>query len=559
MTQVTPARAAQPPAAWVMCDNCGVLVYRRRLARAAHVCPSCGEHGRLTATQRLESLLDAGSAQTLDTPAENVDPLSFVDSKPYPVRLTQARARTSMDEAVTCSTGTVDGHRVVVVAMEFGFLGGSLGSVVGERITSAAEYSLRHRVPLLIVTTSGGARMQEGAVSLMQMAMTCQALRDLDDAGILTISIVTDPTYGGVAASFATACDVVIGEPGARLGFAGPRVIEQTIRQALPEGFQTSEFLLERGLIDAIRPRTTLRQTVARLLSLTESSDPEPTGEAVLVRDPAALHTTSAWETVTSARDMARPTTLDLISLTVEDFEELHGDRMSGDCPAIVGGVGRLAGRSVVVIGHQKGHTHRELIDRNFGMPQPAGYRKAARLMRLAEKLGWPVVTLIDTPGAYPGAAAEEHGQAMAIADNLRLMAGLRVPVVSVVIGEGGSGGALALAVADRVLMRADAVYSVISPEGCAAILWGDASRASTAAEALGLDAPTLLRLGVVEAVLPDPVADPGHAAVATTIRDAIVSQLDELIALPAAELVRRRRARFRRFGVPTTRTEAIR
>src|SRR5689334_10022578 len=217
----------------------------------------------------------------------------------------------------------------------------------------------------------------------------------------------------------------------------------------------------------------------------------------------------TAWQRTQIARHPKRPHTLDLVNLLLEDWVELHGDRVFGDDKAIVGGLALFEGEPVVVIGHQKGRDTRENIARNFGMPHPEGYRKALRLMRLAEKFAKPVLTFIDTPGAYPGLGAEECGQAEAIARNLREMAGLRTPIVAVVTGEGGSGGALALGVADRVLMLEHAVYSVISPEGCAAILWEDAKRARDAAEVLRITAPDLLKLGVVDGVIPEP---PGGA-----------------------------------------------
>jgi acyl-CoA carboxylase subunit beta len=394
--------------------------------------------------------------------------------------------------------------------------------------------------------------MQEGAVSLMQMAKTSQMLGQLDEAGILTISLITDPTYGGVAASFATLCDVIIAEPGARLGFAGPRVISQTIRQTLPEGFQTAEFLLSHGLIDAIRPRSELRGTLARLLANGGKGKRELTAEESAVSsEPIGEHHMDPWQAVQRARHLDRPTTSDYIGLLLEDFEELRGDRLGEDCPAIVGGLGRLNGLPVMLIGHQKGHTAAELAARNFGMPNPAGYRKAARLMRLAAKLNLPVITLVDTPGAYPGLEAEQNGQAIAIAENLRLMAGLPVPVVSVITGEGGSGGALALAVANRVLICANGVYSVISPEGCAAILWDDPSAAPKAAAALRLTARELRRMHIVDGVVPEPEGgvQTDHVAAAHNLRAALVGRLRELLPLDPAELIADRRARFRAFG----------
>jgi acetyl-CoA carboxylase carboxyl transferase subunit beta len=405
--------------------------------------------------------------------------------------------------------------------------------------------------------------MQEGTISLMQMVKTSQALGQLDEAGILTISLVTDPTYGGVAASFSTLCDVLIAEPGARLGFAGPRVIEQTIRQTLPPGFQTAEFLLEQGLIDLIRPRSALRATLARLLSFGQSQSPvearsdaarpAPRENHVVVRDHSQLPEVDAWQNVQKARDLERPTTLDYLSWTFGDFEELHGDRLGSDCAAIVGGPARLEGVPVMVIGHQKGRTLAELADRNYGMPVPGGYRKAARLMRTAAKLSLPVITLVDTPGAYPGVEAEERGQAVAIAESIRLMAALPVPVITLVTGEGGSGGAVALAVADEVLICSHAVYSVISPEGCAAILWNDPRMAPTAAAALHLDARSLLRLGIVDGVVLEPEggsqADPRLAA--QRVRTALVAALRRLSGMDSAALVASRRTRFRSFATP--------
>ncbi|MGH3875487.1 MAG: acetyl-CoA carboxylase, carboxyltransferase subunit beta [Actinophytocola sp.] len=536
---------------WVSCRRCRSLVYDKRLNRSLRVCPDCGYHGKVGARTRVDQLLDADSVELLDLPVHSADPLGFVDSKPYPDRLADARRKTGLDEAVLCASGSIEGRPLVAAVMDFEFMGGSLGGAVGELITLAGEAALERGVPLLVVTASGGARMQEGAVALMQMAKTSAMMGRLDEAGLLTITLVTDPTFGGVAASFATLSDVIIAEPGARLGFAGRRVIEQTIKQSLPPDFQTAEFLLANGLIDMIRHRQELRPTLARLLSM---STPAPRHQAVPkpVDAPAGdAGERDPWQVVQRARDLGRPTTLDYLGLLLDDFEELRGDRLGADCPAIVGGVGRLAGIPVVVVGHQKGHTAAELAARNFGMPTPAGYRKAARLMRLGAKLGLPIVSLIDTPGAYPGKEAEQHGQAIAIAENIRLMAELPVPVVSVVTGEGGSGGALALGVANHVLICANAVYSVISPEGCAAILWNDPSAAPRAAEALRVTAAELAALGVVDRIVPEP--DGGtqadHVAAGQHLRNAVLDSLRELLPLDESQLISDRRTRFRAFG----------
>lgn len=546
------------PSDWVLCRACDAMVYAKRLRRGDSVCPECGHHHPLTAQERLDALLDSGWSD-IGLRMPDTDVLGFVDSRPYPDRLRDARRRTGLDEAVLCARGRIDGHPVVVAAMDFRFLGGSLGAAVGEAITRACEVAEAERTPLLLVSASGGARMQEGILALMQMAKTSQALRRLDEAGVLTLSLITDPTYGGVAASFATLCDVIVAEPGARLGFAGPRVIAQTIGETLPEGFQTAEYLLEHGIVDLIAPRAELRGTLTRLLAVGSPATVRdeqapvadlPTPREVVVRDHEELPERHPWEAVRAARRFGRPTTLDYAGLLLEDFTELHGDRMAADCAAIVCGLGRLDGMPVVLLGTQKGRTPAELPLRNYGMPTPAGYRKAARVMRLAAKLGLPVVSLVDTSGAFPGVAAEEQGQAVAIAENLRLLSGLPVPVVAVVTGEGGSGGALALAVADEVLMCGDAVYSVITPEGCASILWKDAGSAPRAAEALRVDARSLLGLGVVDGVVPE-VEHGDHLAAAENLGAALIGSLVPLSRMDGASRIARRHERFRAFGAP--------
>ena len=555
---VTGATTSTEKVEWVSCKQCRSLIYDKRLSRSLRVCPDCGYHGRVSARQRLEQLLDRDSVELLDFPVGSADPLGFVDSLPYPRRLASARASTGLDEAVLCATGRIEGNPLVVAVMDFDFMGGSLSGAVGELITLAGETALKEGIPLLIATASGGARMQEGAVALMQMAKTSQMLGQLDDAGILTISLVTDPTFGGVAASFATLCDVIIAEPGARLGFAGRRVIEQTIKQTLPPDFQTAEFLLANGLIDLIRPRQELRPTLARLLSIGSSTaleryEHEVSAETVEPQATPETPDTSRdpWQVVQRARNLNRPTTLDYFGLVLDDFEELRGDRLGADCPAIVGGLGRLGGIPVMMLGHQKGHTAAELSARNFGMPTPAGYRKSARLMNLAAKLGIPIIALIDTPGAYPGKEAEQHGQAIAIAENIRLMSKLPVPVVSVITGEGGSGGALALGVGNHVLICANAVYSVISPEGCAAILWNDPTAAPRAAAALRMTSAELAPLGIVDRIVPEPAGgtQADNVAAGQNLRNALLESLRELLPLDSTQLVAGRRARFRAFG----------
>ena len=257
------------------------------------------------------------------------------------------------------------------------------------------------------------------------------------------------------------------------------------------------------------------------------------------------------WRSVELARHPDRPYTLDYVERLLEDFVELHGDRGRADDSALVTGLGRFDGRTVALVGHQKGRDIQERTKRNFGMAYPEGYRKAMRVMELAERHGFPLITLVDTPGAYPGVAAEQHGQGGMIARSQAAMARLGTPIVSCIIGEGGSGGAIAIAVADRVLMQQNAIYSVISPEGCAAILWRDAGEARKAAAAFKPDAVHCIELGVIDAIVPEPPegahTDPDEAAV--LLRATVADALDELVGMPADELRRRRRARFRAVG----------
>jgi acetyl-CoA carboxylase carboxyl transferase subunit alpha len=269
------------------------------------------------------------------------------------------------------------------------------------------------------------------------------------------------------------------------------------------------------------------------------SAEPEPTEDEI-------------WQAVQLARHEQRPYTLDYVGRLLEDFVELRGDRIRADDPAIVAGLGRFEGRTIALIGHQKGRDVKERTRRNFGMPYPEGYRKAMRVMELADRLGFPLLTLVDTPGAYPGVAAEQHGQGGAIARSQAVMSRLKVPTVACVIGEGGSGGAIAIALADRVLMQQNAIYSVISPEGCAAILWRDASQAKKAAAAFKPDAVHCLELGVIDSIVPEPEggAQSDHDAAAQLLRESLAEAFDELDAVPGDELKARRRARFRTIGV---------
>jgi acetyl-CoA carboxylase carboxyl transferase subunit alpha len=309
--------------------------------------------------------------------------------------------------------------------------------------------------------------------------------------------------------------------------------------------------------LDFEKPIAELEHQIDELKRLATDRELDVQREIAPLADKLALLRSEIYRNLTPyqrvqvARHPRRPYTLDYLHSVFSDFVELHGDRLYRDDPAIVGGLARLDGQSVVVIGQQKGRDTKDNLRRNFGMPHPEGYRKALRLMKMAERFGLPVVTLIDTPGAFPGLGAEERGQAEAIARNIEEMAVLRTPIVAVIIGEGGSGGALAIGVGDRVLIFENAVYSVISPEGCAAILWRDASLRERAAESLRLTAPDLMALGVVDEIIPEPAggahADPDAAALA--LAPVLKRHLAELVRVRPEKLVRRRAEKYLRMG----------
>ncbi|QHC66681.1 acetyl-CoA carboxylase carboxyl transferase subunit beta [Rathayibacter sp. VKM Ac-2759] len=553
-TESTAPAAGQ--AEWTKCPGCGSLLYRKRLDRNLSVCPECEHHVRMGARARIDSLVDRDSFRESVFDDVLPDPLEFVDSRSYSDRLVSAHRASRESEAVVVGTALLGGRRVVLAVMEFSFMGGSMGLEVGRRVSEAAELALRSHDPLIVVCASGGARMQEGVFSLLQMARTAVAFARLREAGVLSVCVLTDPTYGGVSASFASLGSVVIAERGAHVGFAGPRVVRETIHAALPADFQAAESQLRHGLIDRVEDRADLRSLLQRLAALhsprsafpTVDPDSEPEPDIAVATGSSAPR--DPWEVVQAARCVDRPTASDYLRLVFDDVVELHGDRASADDPAVIGGVASIGGRSVVVIGTQKGHTVKELVAHNFGMAHPEGYRKAMRLMAHAESFGLPVVTFVDTPGAHPGPEAEEHGQSTAIAETILRSSRLRVPVVAVITGEGGSGGALALSTSDRLLVLENAFLSVISPEGCAAILWRSAASAPDAARALRLGAGHLLESGVATSVVPEPSGGAGAdpAACARTLRAAVVRELDELRGVSPADLLASREERFRRL-----------
>ena len=495
------------------CNQCGKAIIAEEAENGYYICPKCGGYFHVPAWNRLEMILDEGSFEEWDSEMPLQNPMEY---RGYPEKLASVKAKTGLNEAVVTGKGSINGMKTVIGVCDGRFLMASMGENVGEKITRAVERATSEKLPVIMFCCSGGARMQEGIVSLMQMAKTSAAVKRHSDAGLLYISVLTDPTTGGVTASFAMLGDIILAEPGALIGFAGPRVIEQTIHQKLPKGFQRSEFLLEHGLLDAIVERAQMREVLGSLLELHENAGTKKSmpGERMAEQRTAGKirqgqsvpgQRRDAWDRVLTSRSKDRPVGSDYIRAMFTDFQELHGDRLYGDDPAVIGGIARFGGQSVTVIVQEKGSSTRENIERNFAMPKPEGYRKALRLMKQAEKFHRPVICFVDTPGAFCGIEAEERGQGEAIARNIYEMSSLKVPVLTIIIGEGGSGGALALATSDEVWILENAVYSILSPEGFASILWKDSSKAKEAAKVMKLTSDCLKEQGIVDKVIFEP------------------------------------------------------
>ena len=569
------------------CNKCGGAIIAEDVKREYFICPKCGGYFRVHAYRRIEMIADENSFEEWDMDLQTENPLDY---KGYEEKIEKLQEKTGLREAVVTGKATILGQPAVLAVCDGRFMMASMGEIVGEKITRAVERATRQELPVIIFACSGGARMQEGIVSLMQMAKTSAALKRHSDAGLLYISVLTDPTTGGVTASFAMLGDIILAEPKALIGFAGPRVIEQTIGQKLPKGFQRSEFLLEHGFIDQIVERPKMRETLGRILEFhgkvqtdiedtidkTAGETASQTGDQAVelatgkivskttvqtadeikskdsedIVDKAQTQKINAWDRVLLSRRKNRPVGSDYIRMLFQDFTEFHGDRLYGDDPAIIGGIAYFKERPVTVIAQEKGTNTKENIMRNFAMPSPEGYRKALRLMKQAEKFHRPVICFVDTPGAFCGLEAEERGQGEAIARNFYELSGLKTPVLSIVIGEGGSGGALALAVADEVWMLENSIYSILSPEGFASILWKDSTKAKEAAKVMKLTADDLKKMGVIECVLEEPEQYTVQTMkpVADQLREKVEAFIENYEQMPEQKLTEHRYQRFRKM-----------
>ena len=540
------------------CPKCKKTIDKERVIKNKYVCYECGAYFRVKTHNRIRMVADRKSFQPWFEELQEKNPLHYDG---YEEKLAEAREKSGVNEAVTVGECEIYGERAVIGICESKFLMGSMGQVVGEKITRSIERATREKLPVFLFCCSGGARMQEGIISLMQMAKTAAAIRKHGEAGLLYATILTDPTTGGVTASFAMLGDVIMAEPGALIGFAGPRVIKQTLGQKLPEGFQTAEFLQEHGFLDGIVRRENLKKTLYFLITTHQCQEGryaefrknfdfcfEPT-ELMKERSVLTLPRT-AWEKVKAVRQATRPAATDYIARIFDFVVEAHGDRYFGDDAALVGALAFLDGQPVTLLADLKGRDFKECARRNYGMPMPEGYRKALRLMKQAEKFNRPIISFINTPGAFCGVEAEERGQGEAIARNLLEMSALKVPVLCILIGEGGSGGALATAVGNEVWMLENATYSILSPEGFASILWKDANKAKEASEVMNIISQDLKRLGVIEEIVPEfGGADAKTVdAISGWLKEHIKKFLEKYDGMTGEEIAQERYDRFRSY-----------
>ena len=464
--------------------------------------------------------IDEGSFVPHSYGLSSRDPLEWPD---YQESLSRARDRAGVDESVVTGSATVGGHEVEIASFNFAFHGGSMGEVAGERIARAMERAAESGRPFILLTATGGARMQEGMVSLVQMPKLVAARRALGRAGVPYVAVFGNPTTGGVLASVGALADYTIAEEESTVGFAGPRLVERFTGRRIARDSHTASSALAAGLIDTIKPREAVKERVAELLDVLAPDSPEPV-------DAPATSDVSAEDAVEATRASERPTTRELVDGAVDAFVPLHGDR-AGAMAAGYMGFARIAGRRCMVIA----------TDSRFS-PPPGDYRKARRCLDIAQRLRLPVVTVVDTPGADPSERSEATGIAWEIARLFDAMLAVDVPVLSVVTGEGGSGGALAFATADLLLIYDDAFFSVIAPESAAEILWRDPNRGDEAARLLRLDAVSLQHLGIADEVLSGPPAP-------ASLRDAVAYHLGRLVDEGSKDRARDRERRWRTYG----------
>ena len=512
------------------------------------VCPFCRFHYTLSARDRIDLMADKGTFKESHKYVSSVAPISFSRRGAYRNFLSRDQNRTGLTEAAVTGRCRIDGVETMLVVLDFGFMGGSMGIVVGEKVATVMEVAARRGLPLVAIVTGGGVKIQEGVLSLMQMAKTVTAAKRIREEGVPFFVLLANPSTGQAYASFANLADVILAEPGSLIGLSPLKTLRETSAMPLPLDAHTAEAHLGHGLLDNVVDREALRERLGTLLRIFTTQKLGKGNHKDLLK--LALEETAvpqAWEAVTVARDAERPMAMTYIRSMLDPFIELRGDRLNSDDRSVIGGVGFLGDEPVAVIGQQR----RPSLEGERNHVYPDGLRKAQRVINLASRFKLPLVTLIDTQGADPGLESEEQGIGNAIATTLSLMVEAQTPIVSAIIGEGGSEGALALGLSDRILMQQYAVYSPISLNHTLGTSYHDHRLDREAAEALMLTARDCIELGITDQVVPEPEGgahlNPKEAA--TSLQVAILQHLSELSKLSPGKLLKRRYQKFRRMG----------
>lgn len=532
------------------CQECKRDIDEDVLDKTLSICPFCGAYLRFHAYKRIESLADEDSFEEWDKEEKVYNPMN-VDG--YVEKIIKTQKMHNLNEGIVIGQVTIDNNKAAIGVMDTRFMMGSMGHVVGEKVAILFEIAAEKKLPVILFCCSGGARMQEGNISLMQMVKTSEAVQKHNLKRLFFISVLTNPTMGGVTASFATQADIVIAEKGAMIGFAGPRVIEQNMGVNVPEGFQSADFQMEHGFLDAIVEREQLKDYLSNILMI--HSKKNPRRWKALFSKKRKCHVfaddMNPWEKIKIARSLERPSSISYINKIFDGFTQLAGDRVYGDDHAVIGGVAFFHNRPVTVVGQVKGKKSlQEAIFYNWGMPKPSGYKKTLRLIKQAEKFKRPVICFVDTIGADCGISAEEHGQGFVISELIKEMTSLKTPVLSIIVGEANSGGALAFCVGNEVWMLENAVYSILSPEGYASIIWKDNRRAPEAAEMMKFKASDLLKMGIVDKVVEEkqPVTVDSIDGVCKNMETMIEDFLNKYSFIRTKQIVEQRYQKFRKY-----------
>ena len=521
-------------------DSPSYLTYR--------VCPFCRFHYTVTARERIELLVDKGTFKENYKYVKTVEPLSFSRRNRYRTFLEQDQNRTGLTEAAVAGKCRIGDVETMLIVLDFGFMGGTMGSVVGEKVSMAFENAARRGIPAVAVVSGGGVRIQEGVLSLMQMAKTVTATNRLRGEEVPFIVVLANPSTGQAYASFANLADVILAEPGSLIGLSPLRTLREVSKMPLPLDAHTAEAHVGHGLLDNVVDRENLQPRIASILQiLTAQKHGKSNHKNLLKSELEECDEVEPWEAMTAARNSDRPQASAYFRSILDPFIELRGDRLNSDDRSVVTGIGFMDGLAVAVIGQQR----RPLVEGERYHVFPDGLRKAQRLIDLASRFKLPLVTLIDTQGADPGLEAEEQGIGNAIARTLSSMLAVPTPMVSVVIGEGGSEGALALGLSDRILMQQFAIYSPISVNHTLGAVHHDHMLDREAAEALMLTAHDCLELGIADEVVPEPDGgshvDPHEAS--AVLQTAILTNLFQLSKMSEGKLLKRRYKKFRRMG----------